>query len=77
MSKEDHISQDGEVLENCSNGFFTVQLQNGHKVRAHICGKMRTRNRILVIVGDKVKLEISPYDPNNARIIYRYTLKQS
>lgn len=76
MVKEDHIIQDGEILENLSNGFFSVVLQNGHKLIAYVSGKMKKKNRIQVIVGDKVKLEISPYDPNRGRIVYRYNLSK-
>lgn len=76
MVKEEHIVQDGEIIENLSNGFFSVLLQNGHKLIAYVSGKIKKKNRIQVIVGDKVKLEISPYDPNRGRIVYRYNLSK-
>lgn len=70
--REDCIIQDGEILENLSNGFFSVELQNGHKLIAYLSGKMKNKNRIKVIVGDKVKLEMTPYDLGKGRIVYRY-----
>lgn len=74
MVKEDHIIQDGEIIKNLSNGFFSVMLQNRHKLIAYVSGKMK-KKRIQIIIGDKVKLEISPYDPNKGIIVYRYNIK--
>ena len=69
MAKEG-IEMDGVVLENLPNAFFRVKLENGHTVLAHISGKMRKRF-IRLVVGDKVKMEMSPYDKEKARITYR------
>ena len=71
MPKQLNIKQDGIVEEALSNGVFKIKLENGHQVIAHISGKMRM-NYIKILPGDKVKLEMSPYDLNKARIIYRY-----
>ncbi|AFM05376.1 translation initiation factor IF-1 [Bernardetia sp. OM2101] len=71
MAKQDSIEQDGTVSEALSNAMFRVSLQNGHEVTAHISGKMRM-NYIKILPGDKVKLEMSPYDLTKARIVYRY-----
>lgn len=70
MPKEDTIKIDGTVEELLPNMNFRVNLQNGMKVIAHLCGKMRMRN-IRVLVGDTVTVEMSPYDLTKARIIYR------
>ena len=70
MSKEDIIEVEGTVKEPLPNAMFRVQLENGHIVLAHISGKMRM-NFIKILPGDKVKLEISPYDLNRGRITYR------
>lgn len=70
MPKEDTIKIDGTVEELLPNMNFRVILQNGMKVIAHLCGKMRMRN-IRVLVGDVVTVEMSPYDLTKARIIYR------
>ena len=71
MAKQTAIEQDGVVLEALSNAMFKVQLQNGHIITAHISGKMRMHfTRILP--GDKVKVEMSPYDLTRGRISYRY-----
>lgn len=71
MSKQGCIEQDGTILEALSNAMFRVELQNGHVIIAHISGKMRM-HYIKILPGDKVKLEISPYDLNKGRIILRY-----
>lgn len=71
MAKQESIEQDGTVTEALSNAMFRVELQNGHEVIAHISGKMRM-NYIKILPGDKVKLEMSPYDLTRARIVYRY-----
>ena len=71
MGKQDLIKQDGIVKEALSNDMFRVELQNGHEIVAHISGKMRM-NYIKILPGDKVSLEISPYDLSKGRITYRY-----
>ncbi len=70
MPKEDTIRMDGAVEELLPNMHFRVVLQNGMRVMAHLCGKMRMRN-IRVLVGDVVTVEMSPYDLTKARIVYR------
>jgi translation initiation factor IF-1 len=71
MAKQSSIEVDGIILEALSNAMFRVELENTHQVIAHISGKMRMHyNKILP--GDKVKLEMSPYDLSKARIVYRY-----
>lgn len=71
MAKQTSIEQDGTILEALSNAMFRVELQNGHQVIAHISGKMRM-NYIKILPGDKVKLEMSPYDLTKGRIVFRY-----
>ncbi|HEX7343834.1 MAG TPA: translation initiation factor IF-1 [bacterium] len=71
MAKEEAIKIDGSVLETLPNATFRVQLENGHKVLAHISGKMRM-HFIKILPGDKVTVELSPYDLNRGRIVYRY-----
>lgn len=71
MSKKDLIKQDGTIVEALSNAMFRVELENGHEVIAHISGKMRM-NYIKILPGDKVALEMSPYDLSKGRITYRY-----
>ena len=71
MAKEDLIKQDGEVTEALSNANFKVRLENGHIILATISGKMRM-HYIKILPGDKVKLEMSPYDLTKGRITYRY-----
>lgn len=71
MTKQQSIQQDGTILEALSNAMFRVELENGHAVTAHISGKMRM-NYIKLLPGDKVKLELSPYDLTKGRIIMRY-----
>ncbi len=70
MSKEDAIEVMGSVLETLPNAMFRVELDNGHKVLAHISGKMRM-HYIKILPGDKVKIELSPYDLGRGRIVYR------
>lgn len=70
MAREDLIEVEGTVLEALPNAVFDVELENGHKVRAHISGKLRT-NFIKILPGDKVKLELSPYDLDKGRITWR------
>lgn len=71
MAKQNSIEQDGVILEALSNAMFRVELGNKHEVIAHISGKMRM-NYIKILPGDRVKLEMSPYDLSKARIVYRY-----
>ncbi|MGD2115204.1 MAG: translation initiation factor IF-1 [Acidobacteriota bacterium] len=71
MSKEEPLEFEGRVDDVLGNGNFKVLLENGHEVLARIAGKMR-RFRIRVLPGDRVKLEVSPYDLNRGRIVYRY-----
>jgi translation initiation factor IF-1 len=70
MPKEDAIQVEGKVLETLPNAMFRVELENGHKVLAHISGKMRM-HFIKILPGDKVTLELSPYDLTRGRIIFR------
>ncbi len=71
MSKEAAIEVEGIVLEPLPNAMFRVELDNGHKILAHISGKMRM-HFIRILVGDKVKVQLSPYDLTRGRITYRY-----
>jgi translation initiation factor IF-1 len=70
MSKEDHIEMEGTVLETLPNTMFRVQLENGHVITAHISGRMR-KNYIRILTGDKVKIEMTPYDLSKGRITFR------
>ena len=70
MSREDLIQTEGKVIEALPNAMFRVELENGHKVLAHISGKIRM-HYIRILVGDKVKVELSPYDLSRGRIVYR------
>lgn len=70
MAKEEVIEVEGTVLEPLPNAMFKVELENGHTVLAHISGKMRM-HFIRILPGDKVKLEVSPYDLGRGRIVYR------
>ncbi|MGB1216501.1 MAG: translation initiation factor IF-1 [Saprospiraceae bacterium] len=71
MAKQDLIKQDGVVEEALSNAMFRVRLQNNHQIVANISGKMRM-NYIRILPGDKVAVEMSPYDLTRGRITYRY-----
>ncbi len=71
MAKESAIEVEGTVLEPLPNAMFRVELDNGHKVLAHISGKMRL-HYIKILPGDKVKVELSPYDLTRGRITYRH-----
>ena len=71
MPKQESIEQDGTIVEALSNAMFRVELENGHVITAHISGKMRM-NYIKILPGDKVKIEMSPYDLTKGRISYRY-----
>ena len=70
MPKEDSIEVEGKVVELLPNAMFRVELENGHMVLAHISGKMRM-NYIRILAGDKVKVELSPYDLTRGRITFR------
>ena len=70
MAKEDLIETEGKILESLPNAMFKVELENGHVVLAHVSGKMRM-NFIRILPGDKVKLELSPYDLSRGRITFR------
>lgn len=70
MAKEEHIEMEGTVIETLPNTMFRVELENGHVVTAHISGKMR-KNYIRILTGDKVTVQITPYDLSKGRIVYR------
>ncbi len=70
MAKEDQIEMEGEVIDTLPNTMFRVKLENGHVVTAHISGKMR-KNYIRILTGDKVTVELTPYDLTKGRITYR------
>jgi translation initiation factor IF-1 len=70
MAKEEAIEVDGRVIEPLPNAMFRVELENGHRVLAHISGKMRM-HFIKILPGDKVTVELSPYDLTRGRIVYR------
>ena len=71
MAKQTAIERDGNVIEALSNANFRVELDNGHVIMAHISGKMRM-HYIKILPGDKVKVEMSPYDLSKGRIVFRY-----
>ncbi|MDC0204812.1 translation initiation factor IF-1 [Flavobacteriales bacterium] len=71
MAKQANIELDGTITQALSNAMFRVELENGHEIVAHISGKMR-KFYIKLLPGDKVKLEMSPYDLTKGRITYRY-----
>ena len=71
MSKQDAIEVEGTVLESLPNAMFRVKLENDHEILAHISGKIRM-NFIKILPGDKVTVELSPYDLNRGRITYRF-----
>ncbi|AAM25412.1 MAG: Translation initiation factor IF-1 [Caldanaerobacter subterraneus] len=70
MAKDDVIEVEGTVIEALPNAMFQVQLDNGHKVLAHVSGKLRM-NFIRILPGDRVKVELSPYDLTRGRIVWR------
>jgi translation initiation factor IF-1 len=72
VAKEDKIAVEGEITEALPNAMFRVALDNGHNVLGNTAGKMRRGRKIRINVGDRVKIEISPYDLNRGRIVYRY-----
>ena len=71
MAKEEPIKQDGEIIEALPNAQFRVELDNGHEIFAHVSGKMRM-HYIKILPGDRVAVEMSPYDLSKGRITYRY-----
>lgn len=71
MAKQTAIEQDGTILEALSNAMFRVELENGVEIIAHISGKMRM-HYIKILPGDKIKVEMSPYDLTKGRIVFRY-----
>ncbi len=71
MAKKDVIVMDGVITETLPNAMFKVKLDNGHEILAHVSGKMRM-HFIRILAGDRVQVEISPYDLTKGRIIYRY-----
>jgi len=71
MAKQTAIEQDGVIVEALSNAMFRVELENGHEITAHISGKMRM-HYIKILPGDRVKVEMSPYDLSKGRIVFRY-----
>ena len=70
MAKQAAIEQEGTIIEALSNAMFRVELENGHVVTAHISGKMR-KHYIRILTGDKVKVELTPYDLTKGRITFR------
>ena len=70
LPKEDHIEMEGTVVDTLPNTMFRVELENGHLVTAHISGKMR-KNYIRILTGDKVTVQLTPYDLTKGRIVYR------
>ena len=75
MAKQSAIEQDGSIIEALSNAMFRVELENGHLVLAHISGKIR-KNFIKILPGDRVKVELTPYDLNRGRITFRVQEKR-
>ena len=71
MAKQSAIEQDGTIVEALSNAMFRVELENGHEIIAHIYGKMRMYY-IKILPGDKIRVEMSPYDLSKGRIVFRY-----
>jgi translation initiation factor IF-1 len=71
MAKEENIQIEGKIIEPLPNAMFRVELENGHKVLAHVSGKMRM-HFIRILPGDKVTVELSPYDLTRGRITYRF-----
>jgi translation initiation factor IF-1 len=70
MAKEEQIIMEGTVVETLPNTMFRVELENGHVIIAHISGRMR-KNYIRILTGDKVKIELTPYDLSKGRIVFR------
>jgi translation initiation factor IF-1 len=74
MAKQSAIEQDGTIVEALSNAMFRVELENGHEITAHISGKMRM-HYIKILPGDRVRVEMSPYDLSKGRISFRYLIR--
>jgi translation initiation factor IF-1 len=74
VEKEEKLLFEGEVVEAFRSGMYRVALENGHDVLAYTAGKMR-RHRIRILLGDRIKLELSPYDLTRGRIVYRFRLE--
>ena len=70
MAKEDVIEMEGTIIETLPNTMFRVELKNGHNILTHLSGKMR-KHYIRILTGDKVKVELTPYDLSKGRIVYR------
>ncbi|MGD8926188.1 MAG: translation initiation factor IF-1 [Thioalkalispiraceae bacterium] len=70
MAKEEHIEMEGTVIDTLPNTMFRVELENGHVVTAHISGKMR-KHYIRILTGDKVTVQLTPYDLSKGRIVFR------
>lgn len=70
MAKEESLEMEGTIIDTLPNTMFRVELENGHVVIAHISGKMR-KNYIRILTGDKVRVELTPYDLTKGRIVYR------
>lgn len=70
MAKDEHIEMEGKVLDTLPNTMFRVELDNGHVITAHISGRMR-KNYIRILTGDRVRVELTPYDLSKGRITYR------
>ena len=75
MAREDHIEMEGVVTDSLPNAMFKVELDNGHIITAHISGRMR-KHYIRIITGDRVVVEITPYDLNKGRIVLRHVNKK-
>lgn len=71
LAKERTIQVEGTVVEPLPNAMFRVELDNGHVILAHVCGRMRM-HFVRILPGDRVKVELTPYDPNRGRITWRY-----
>ncbi|MEA3272413.1 MAG: translation initiation factor IF-1 [Patescibacteria group bacterium] len=71
MSKKEFIENDGEIIELLPSAMFNVKLDNGHEIVAHLSGKMRM-HRIRILPGDRVKVQMTPYDLTKGRVVYRY-----
>lgn len=71
MAKQSAIEQDGVIVESLSNAMFRIRLENGHEITGHISGKMRM-HYIKILPGDKIRVEMSPYDLTKGRIVFRY-----
>jgi len=76
MAKQEKLIVEGTIIEALPNATFRVELDNGHQLLAHLSGKMR-KYYIRVLLGDRVRVELTPYDPNRGRIVYRYRTPQS